>query len=352
MGGFGNQVDDDGPSSGQLPFNTDATGVAKLPEYGDDPYSPPSSSTPAANRQAKPKGISIKSKGGGKSNALLDQLTEAGEISVSDTSNATSTAAVSKAQPVQQAHKEAVHLAVEEAATILYDEDGNLNGVQVQGRIFLQISDPEQAKVKIRIAHQAGQGWQFNTHPNIKKDAFFGVSDPWLMLAKEDRAFPCGNALGVLKWKYQTNDESQSPLSVTCWPSNQSGKTHCNLEYNLGEVLSELEDVTIYVPLPGSAVHPPEIIDCDGETTFDSKNSQLVWTVSTMDASNSSGALEFAVPQADDHQDFFPVQVSFTSPATICAMQVLQVVAPDGQTPVRFSSQTSFKVDSYKVGGS
>ena len=114
-------------------------------------------------------------------------------------------------------------------------------------------------------------------------------------------------------------------------------------------MLSELEDVTIYIPLPGSAVHPPDIIDCDGETQFDSKESRLVWTISTMDASNSSGSLEFSVPEAD-HQDFFPVQVSFTSPATICAMQVLQVTAPDGQ-PVRFSKQTAFKVDSYQVGG-
>lgn len=158
---------------------------------------PPSSSAPV-NRQAKPKGISIKGKTGGRGNQLLDQLAEAGEISATDSTTASSTAAVSKAQPVQQTHKEDVHLSVEEAATISYDEDGNLNTVQVQGRIFLQISNPDSAKVKIRVAHQAGQGWQFNTHPNIKKDAFFGVSDPWLMLAKEDRAFPCAMLLVYL----------------------------------------------------------------------------------------------------------------------------------------------------------
>eukprot|EP00656_Telonema_subtile_P029274 TRINITY_DN32429_c0_g1_i3.p1 TRINITY_DN32429_c0_g1~~TRINITY_DN32429_c0_g1_i3.p1 ORF type:complete len:156 (-),score=60.65 TRINITY_DN32429_c0_g1_i3:55-522(-) len=120
----------------------------------------------------------------------------------------------------------------------------------------------------------------------------------------------------------------------------------CNLEYNLGETLAELEDVVITVPLPGSAVHPPQIVDCDGETVFDSKNSQLLWKLTSVDASNSSGALEFAVPQSG-HEDFFPVQVSFTSPTTMCAMQVLQVLAADSGAPVRFSKQTTFKVDSY-----
>merc|ERR1712070_646207 len=157
----------------------------------------------------------------------------------------------------------------------------------------------------------------------------------------EDRAFPCGNALGILKWRYQTNDDSKSPVSVTCWPSNQSGKTHCNLEYQLGETLAEIEDFEVRIPIPGSTAHAPEIIDCDGETAFDSKNAELVWRVTSMDQSNGAGALEFAVPQAD-HQEFFPVKVDFTSPATLCSMEVLQVIG-EGNVPKQFFKQTAFK---------
>jgi hypothetical protein len=311
----------------------------------DEPYSPPAAA-PTGPRAAKPKGISIKGKTS-KGNQLLDDLMDRGEIGMQDSGAPVSGAVASKPQPTVQ--NEAVNLSVEESAVISYDEDGNFNQLSIQGRIFLQITDADCAKIKIHVAHQAVQGWQFNTHPNIRKEAFFGVSDPWLMLAKEDRAFPCGNPLGILKWKYQTNDDSRSPISVTCWPSNQSGQTHCNLEYNLGEVLEELEELVIAVPLPGSAVHPPNIIDCDGETVFDSKNSQLLWKLDTVDRSNESGALEFAVPQAA-HEDFFPVRVSFTSPSTMCAMQVLEVIAADTGAPVRFSKQTLFKVENYTVG--
>merc|ERR1712153_35875 len=243
---------------------------------------------------------------------------------------------------------EAVNLSVEESATISYDEDGNFNSMQVQGRIFLQITDKDQAKVKIHIAHQASSDFQFQTHPNIKKDAFFGVADPWLTLAKEDRAFPCGNSIGILKWRYQTSDDSMSPVSVTCWPSNQGGMTHCNLEYNLTGVLPELEDFVVRIPIPGSAAHAPEIIDVDGDTTFDSRTNELLWRIDTMDGSNDNGALEFSVPQVN-HQEFFPVNVTFTSPTTLCSMEVLEVV-DSGNAPARFSKQCAFKVDSYQVG--
>jgi len=67
-----------------------------------------------------------------------------------------------------------------------------------------------------------------------------------------------------------------------------------------------------------------------------------------MDQSNGSGALEFAVPQAN-HQEFFPVNVGFTSPSTMCAMEVLDVIG-EGNAPKRFSKQTAFKVDAYQVG--
>jgi len=319
-------------------------GIVSEPNSFNNDYD---SNTAAADKGKKPtKKMSFTSKKTAKSNALLDALEKDGEMVGGSSSGAAAPAVVAKTQAGGTV--EAVNLSIEEAATISYDEDGNFNSMQVQGRIFLQITDKDQAKVKIHINHQATSDFQFNTHPNIKKDAFFGVSDPWLMLAKEDRAFPCGNSIGILKWRYQTSDDSMSPVSVTCWPSNQGGMTHCNLEYNLTGVLAELEDFVVRIPIPGSAAHAPEIIDVDGDATFDSRTNELLWRVTSMDSSNDSGALEFSVPQCN-HQEFFPVNVDFTSPGTMCSMEVLEVVGAGG-APARFSKQTAFKVESYQVG--
>jgi len=346
--GFGSTAT--GQSVGSMHNDDDKAGadgiVSDPSNFNDNFYETPTS--PSAPKPKKPiTKMSFKtSKGGSKANALLDALANEGE----NVSASTDVVAPVRSAPGgnMAVANEAVNLSVEEAATISYDEDGNFNSMQVQGRIFLQITDKDQAKVKIHIAHQASSDFQFQTHPNIKKDAFFGVADPWLMLAKEDRAFPCGNSIGILKWRYQTSDDSMSPVSVTCWPSNQGGMTHCNLEYNLTGVLPELEDFVVRIPIPGSAAHAPEIIDVDGDTTFDSRTNELLWRIDSMDGSNDNGALEFSVPQVN-HQEFFPVNVNFTSPTTLCSMEVLEVV-DSGNAPARFSKQCAFKVDSYQVG--
>lgn len=89
-----------------------------------------------------------------------------------------------------------------------------------------------------------------------RQDAFFNSPSPMLMLAK-DRGFPCDNPLGILKWRYANSDEDKAPLKVTCWPSDQRGKTHCNLEYELGEVIPELQVRTPRrAPAPMACAHP------------------------------------------------------------------------------------------------
>ena len=53
----------------------------------------------------------------------------------------------------------------------------------------------------------------FQTHPNINKQLYSAEN----VLGHKDasRAFPAGNALGILKWRMQTKDESLLPISST-----------------------------------------------------------------------------------------------------------------------------------------
>ena len=62
-------------------------------------------------------------------------------------------------------------------------------------------------------------------------------------------------------------------------------------------------------------------LQIDGDWRYDSRHSQLVWSIDLIDASNRSGAAEFVVP-ATDPGTFFPVEVSFSAQKTLCDIQV------------------------------
>jgi len=239
--------------------------------------------------------------------------------------------------------REPVHITVEEVCKLSFEADGTMQNMSVNGNVNLLVTDPNQTAIKVSVAHTAGSEFQFKTHPKLAKDAFFNSPSPMLMLAK-DRGFPCDNPLGILKWRYANSDEDKAPLKVTCWPSDQRGKTHCNLEYELGEVIPELQDIVISIPVPSQ----PEIVDVAGETQYDSRNGMLLWKLDTVDSSNSSGTLEFSLG-AVSHDMFFPINAKFTAPSTYCDIQILAVTSTETEQNVKYSKQVTLKVDDYAI---
>nr|KAF6463913.1 archain 1 [Rousettus aegyptiacus] len=119
-----------------------------------------------------------------------------------------------------------------------------------------------------------------------------------------------------------------------------------NIEYELQEDNLELNDVVITIPLP-SGVGAPVIGEIDGEYRHDSRRNTLEWCLPVIDAKNKSGSLEFSI--AGQPNDFFPVQVSFISKKNYCNIQVTKVTQVDGNSPVRFSTETTFLVDKYEI---
>ena len=57
-----------------------------------------------------------------------------------------------------------------------------------------------------------------------------------------------------------------------------------------------------------------------GDYHYDQKKAILDWQLPVIDASNTQGSLEFTMPGHPD--DFYPINVSFYSPKTICGLQV------------------------------
>ena len=78
----------------------------------------------------------------------------------------------------------------------------------------LQVTDPAQAHLRITLASPStdfGGSLQFKQHPHVAK---FIPGQPRVVALKDSsRAFPVGQSLAVLKWRYAGTDESNVPFS-------------------------------------------------------------------------------------------------------------------------------------------
>ncbi|XP_063059583.1 archain 1a [Engraulis encrasicolus] len=250
---------------------------------------------------------------------------------------------VSKALPAPVS-TESVHLRVEEKITLTCGRDGGLQNMEILGMVTLRVADDKNGRIRIALSNNDKKGVQLQTHPNVDKKLF--TSEAIIGLKNPDKSFPLNSDVGVLKWRLQTTDESLIPLTINCWPSESGTGCDVNIEYELQEEALELNDVVITIPVP-SGVGAPVIGDLDGEYRHDSRRNVLEWCLPVVDVKNKSGSLEFSV--AGQPNDFFPVSVSFVSKSNYCDIQVLKVAQVDGDSPVRFSTETSFVVDKYEI---
>lgn len=113
-----------------------------------------------------------------------------------------------------------VHIVIKEQIDLELLREGGLKSMIVKGDMNLQVSDPTQSKVKLTLGPLSsefntgpGGDLQFKQHPNVAK---FGASGDRVVALKDpSRAFPVGQSLAVLKWRYAGKDESYVPLSST-----------------------------------------------------------------------------------------------------------------------------------------
>ncbi|KAF0312368.1 Coatomer subunit delta [Amphibalanus amphitrite] len=195
------------------------------------------------------------------------------------------------------------------------------------------------------VVNNDTRGLQTQTHPQVDKDAFRGQST--IRLKNVQKPFPVNTDVGVLRWRYQTTDESAIPLSINCWPSeNGSGGCDVNIEYSLEDKNMELSDVVISVPLV-RGTGDPVIAECDGTYTHDSRRPALLWNIPIVDGDNASGSMEFSAGGTPG--DFFPVTVSFTSQKSMADIRVTGVTSVDTNEPIKHSVNVSLFPEKYEI---
>lgn len=108
-----------------------------------------------------------------------------------------------------------IHIVIKEQISLSLLRDGGVQSMEVKGDMNLQISDAALAHLRITLSSPStdfgGNSLQFKQHPNVAK--FTPGKDRVVALKDPSRAFPVGQSLAVLKWRYAGTDESNVPLS-------------------------------------------------------------------------------------------------------------------------------------------
>jgi len=183
------------------------------------------------------------------------------------------------------------------------------------------------------------------THPNVDKKLY--SSSSIVALKDASKSFPPGQDVGVLKWRFQTQDETEIPLTINCWPSETRNGCDVNIEYELQKTNLELKNVIITVAMPMN-IAAPTIKQCDGQYTYEKYKNYLVWRMDTISEANANGCIEFSV-NGGHAGDFFPVNVNFTSNKSYIDIEPTGVYDAETSSPSKYSHDTHFTVDKYEI---
>jgi len=240
---------------------------------------------------------------------------------------------------------ENVRIKVDEKINLTCGKDGGVQNLEVLGVLYVNIGSEDDGKIKIAVRNNDARNLQLQTNPNIDKNLF--KNNSVIGLRDSSKSFPIGADVGVLKWRFQSQEETEIPLTINCWPSETKSGCDVSIEYELQKLNLELNNVAIIVPIP-SNVAAPIIKVCDGDYTYEKYKNCLIWRISSIDKSNSTGSLEFSV--SGHANEFFPVNVTFVSSKSYCDIQVTGVVQADNSAaPVKNSVDVNFSVDKYEI---
>ena len=202
--------------------------------------------------------------------------------------------------------RDAIHVTISESITAKLSREGAVNSISISGDLNLRISDATLTKVKLALNATPTHGAQFRTHPNVDRNLF--NSSKVIQMSNTARGFPVNNSVGVLRWRAtpKADDTSAVPISFTVWVNKGSdGSYTMTVEYELTGGDS-LKDVSVVIPYSSSE---PTVSSFDA--TYDVSGDSLEWTIGTVNEDNPNGSFEFEA-QADDENEFFPMQVRFS----------------------------------------
>ena len=261
----------------------------------------------AASHHAPVKGMDILVKTDAKNKNLYDALVKeeklAPIIAKSSTSSRTEGESASSGVVAHPIMLQAV-----EKITAQLTRDGDVTNVEVKGNLTLTATDDDVASCAIQLSLDTTPANPFttNTHPKVNKPLY--DKNQVLMMKDTNKCFPSGRPVGILRWSNSQSSADFIPITITCWPEEESkNRMLVTIEYS-ATTKFQLHDVKIRIPIHST----PEIKAADGRYKHNKNNNELIWEIDMIDGSNSSGDLEFSITEKDP-DSFFPITVSFSS---------------------------------------
>ncbi|PBP26568.1 adaptor complexes medium subunit family protein [Diplocarpon rosae] len=239
--------------------------------------------------------------------------------------------------------RDAIHVTIAEIISAKLSREGAVNSIEIKGDLQLKITDSTLTKVKLDLVANSSHGVQFRTHPNVDKALFNGSKA--VQMSNAAKGFPVNNSVGVLRWRAvpKADDSSALPISFTVWVNKGSDNTYnITVEYELtgGDTL---KDVTVIIPY---ATSEPAVSSFDA--TYEVSGDSLEWTIGLVDEDNATGSFEFEA-QADDENEFFPMQVKFGKTKPFIDVDVTNVTLLEMGEDVTFSKEIKSVADAYLI---
>jgi len=307
-------------------------------EYEPTPAPAPQAPVAPAVVSAPVKGMSIGGIKGAKNDSLFDALVKEEKLNPAlAAKKATASSAVD--EPAAAVVQQPVMLSAVEKITANLTRDGDVSNVEVKGNLTLTAADDEAACCAVQLAlDSSSTGFSFNTHPKVNKQLY--DRNQVLVMKDTNKGFPSGRAVGILRWSNSQSSGDYIPLTVNCWPEEESkNRMLVTIDYSASNKF-HLHDVKIRIPI--LSMDLPTINTIDGDYKMDKANNCLVWEIDLIDGSNTSGNLEFTINEKDA-DSFFPIQMSFSSQQMQCNIDVLSVKAiPVGADLAGASGNISF----------
>lgn len=100
---------------------------------------------------------------------------------------------------------------MEDKMSLCIGREGGLQSFELYGMLTLRVADEKYGKIKIHLDNQVNKAIQLQTHPNVDKEMF--KSSGQIGLKNSSKPFPINSDVGILKWRFQTQDESAIPLT-------------------------------------------------------------------------------------------------------------------------------------------
>lgn len=291
--------------------------------------------TTVPKRQTATVGGMSLSKAGRKTDQASRVLVESGSTPVT-------AAPAAPSAPLSQPSNEGAGASakIEEKISVTLNREGGVSSVEIKGELLILVTDPSVAPLKVRLAPLPQEEFNFKTHPNINKALFQSDS---VIITKDNKPFPVNASLVVLKYGCQALTRTKIPLSVNCWPSDDS----VSIEFELENKALRLQNVIVSLPLAGGfpTVEPLEV----GTYKVDSGKSMLYWEIPLIDKSRSSGTLTVQLNKAVGADAFFPTTVSFVSATSIANVQVIEGLHTESGKAVPLNVETVLTTSEYIV---